>query len=40
MDETEDLLIELLERITIAVETIADSVASQVEVFEAANDED
>ena len=40
MQETEDLLIELLTRLTLAVETIADAVASQAEVFTAANDEE
>lgn len=39
MDDTEDLLIELLTRITLAIESIADAIASHAEAFEAANDE-
>lgn len=39
MDDTEDLLIELLTRITLAIETIADAIATHAEVFEAANDD-
>lgn len=33
------ILVDLMTRITLAVETIADAVASHAEVFEAANDE-
>ena len=33
------ILVDLLTRMTLALETIADAVASQVEVFSAANDE-
>ena len=39
MYDTEALLLELLTRLTLAVESIADAIASQVEVFTAANDE-
>lgn len=38
--ETEDLLLELLTRLTLAVESIADAIASHAEVFVAANDEE
>lgn len=38
MDDTEDLLIELL-TIILAIETIADAIATHAEVFEAANDD-
>lgn len=38
MDDTEDLLIELLTRMTLAIETIADAIATHADVFEAAND--
>ena len=40
MEDTEALLLDLLTRMTLALETIADAVASQVEVFVAANDEE
>lgn len=40
MEDTEDLLIELLTRITLAIESIADAIASHAEVFSAANDEE
>ena len=33
------ILVDLLTRMTLALETIADAVATQVEVFAAANDE-
>ncbi len=39
VEETEALLIELLTRMTLAIETIADAIASHAEVFESANDE-
>ncbi len=39
MEDTEALLLELLTRLTLAVESIADAIASHAEVFTAANDE-
>jgi len=39
VDDTEVLLIELLTRLTLAVESIADAIATHAEVFNAANDE-
>lgn len=38
MEDTEALLLELLTRMTLAIETIADAVAAHAEVFTAAND--
>ena len=39
MEDTEALLLELLTRLTLAVESIADAIASHADVFTAANDE-